>query len=359
MITSELDVGIDRYKEGKTMKIMTLRLSILFIISIFFILPQGLFALSPSETELISGAKKEGQFLLYCSMQVDQSTPILKKFEEKYPFIKTGLYRPSGKKIMNKYFMEERANKFSADCILISGFHLIQLQKRNLLKRYVSPESEEYPDYFKDPKGYWNASHANTYVIGYNTKLISSKEVPKTYEDLLDPKWKGKIGFDNEDYEWMGNILKMMGREKGISYLRKLSQQNLQIRHGHTLITQLIIAGEFPLGFVFGYAAELVKAKGAPIDWVGLEPVVTGINVIVIPDKAPHPYSAKLFVDFILSNEGQVLLRDLTSKIPARSDVEPIPARLTKGLKLFVSSPSLAEEANELAILGREIFPVS
>ncbi len=330
-----------------------------FLAYFFLFFASSQTAVFAADADLLSSAKKEGNFLWYTSMQISQSTPLLKTFEEKYPFIKTGLYRASGEKVLNRFHVESRANKFLADCILVSGFHLFPLKKMKLLQKLVTSESESYPDYFKDPEGYWNGVYANTYVLAYNTKIIPPGTAPKNYEGLQDPKWKGKIGFDNEDYEWIGNILRIMGREKGISFLKAMAKQNLQIRHGHTLITELIVAGEISMGFVFAGTVEESKKKGAPIDWIALEPVVTGINVAVIPEKAPHPHAAMLFSNFILSREGQVLIRDLTSRIPCRADVEPVPARLTKGLKLFPSSPGVAEEAEELAKLGKAIFPIS
>ncbi len=110
-----------------------------------------------ADADLLANAKKEGNFLWYTSMQISQSTPILKQFQEKYPFINTGLYRASGEKVLNRFHMESRANKFLADSILISGFHLFPLKKMNLFQKLVTSESKSYPEYFRDPEGYWNA----------------------------------------------------------------------------------------------------------------------------------------------------------------------------------------------------------
>ena len=138
----------------------------------------------------------------------------------------------------------------------------------------------------------------------------------------MNPRWKGQIGLETEEYQWFYHLVQILGKEKGLDYMRRLAGQNLQMRKGHTLLAQLVAAGEMALAVVvYSNRVERMRMSGAPIDWVRFKgPTITAINAISIPEKAPHPNAAKLFVDFVLSREGQNLLRGLR-RIPARPDV--------------------------------------
>ena len=178
------------------------------------------------------------------------------------------------------------------------------------------------------------------------------------YEDLLNPKWKGLISLETEEYQWFYNVLQIMGRDKGLDFMKKFAGQNLQMRKGHTLLAQLVAAGETAIAtVVYSNRVERMKGSGAPIDWVRFKgPTITAINAISIPDKAPHPNAARLFVDFALSKEGQGLLRG-QRRVPARPDVFPDPPSLTKGLNLYPAKPEgMIESYNETVARFDEIF---
>jgi iron(III) transport system substrate-binding protein len=149
-----------------------------------------------------------------------------------------------------------------------------------------------------------------------------------------------------------------MGKEKGLDYMRRLARQDLQMRKGHTLLAQLVAAGEIALAVVvYSNRVERMKSSGAPIEWVRFKgPTITAVNAIAIPEKAPHPDAAKLFVDFVLSKEGQGLLRGLR-RIPARADVFPDPPSLTQGLNLYAARPEgMVENYNDTVARFDEIF---
>ncbi len=195
-------------------------------------------------------------------------------------------------------------------------------------------------------------------MIGYNTNMVAAKDAPTSYEDLLHPKWKGLISLETEEYQWFYHALQLMGRDKGLDFMKKFAGQNLQMRKGHTLLAQLVAAGESAIAtVVYSNRVERMKATGAPIDWVRFKgPTITAINAIAIPDKAPHGNAARLFVDFVLSREGQNLLRGLR-RIPARSDVTPDPPSLTQGLKLYPARPEgMIENFNDTVARFDEIF---
>jgi len=146
----------------------------------------------PDET-LIAGAKKEGQVSLYLSTNLTDANGMIQLFRQKYPFINVGLFRAENEKLLNRILTEASAGKFSADVILISSFEARVLMQKKLLQKYVSPESFYYPEGFTDKEGYWTSVYSIPRVVAYNTKLVRPDAVPKTYEDLLQPRWIGQV----------------------------------------------------------------------------------------------------------------------------------------------------------------------
>ncbi|MGB7948301.1 MAG: extracellular solute-binding protein [Candidatus Binatia bacterium] len=315
-------------------------------------------AASAAREKILEGAKKEASLVLYTGMDVEEANQYAKEFARKYPFIKPEVFRASGEKVQARFLVEHRANVHNADIFQTSIVQVYQLKNSGLLAKYISEESASYPEGFKDPQGHWTAFYLIPYVIGYNTKLVSAKEAPNSYEDLLNSRWKGQISLETEEYQWFYHLLQIMGKEKGLEYMRRLAGQNLQMRKGHTLLAQLVAAGEVAMAVVvYSNRVERMKMSGAPIDWVRFKgPTITAINAVSIPEKAPHPNAAKLFVDFVLSKDGQTLLRGLR-RIPARPDVLPDPPSLTKGLNLYPARPEgMIESYNETVASFDEIF---
>ncbi len=313
---------------------------------------------SAEREKILDGAKREGRLVLYTGMDTDEATLYSKEFIKQYPFIKPEIFRSSGEKVQTRFLVEHRANVHTADIFQTSIIQVYQLKNAGLLSKYISEESRAYPEGFKDAQGYWNAFYLIPYVIGYNTRLVQPKDAPTSYEDLLHPKWKGEIGLETEEYQWFYHLLRIMGKEKGLDYMKKLAGQNLQMRKGHTLLAELIAAGEIKLAVVvYPNRIERMKNGGAPVDWVRFKgPTITVINAISIPDKAPHPNAAKLFVDFVLSKDGQNLLRGLR-RIPARPEVLPDPPSLTRGLNLYPARPEgMIENYNDTVARFEEIF---
>jgi len=315
-------------------------------------------AASVEREKIVEGAKKEGRLVLYAGMDIEEANVFAKEFAKKHPFVKPEVFRSSGEKLLTKFVVENRANVHKADIFQASIVQVYQLKNAGLLGKYVSEESGAYAEGFKDPQGYWNAFYLIPYVIGYNTNLVPPKEVPASYEELLRPKWKGQIGLETEEYQWFYHLLQIMGKDKGLEYMKRLAGQNLQMRKGHTLLAQLVAAGEFAMAVVvYSNRVERMKSRAAPIDWVRFkDPTITAINAISIPEKAPHPNAARLFVDFVLSKEGQNILRG-HRRIPARPDVFPDPPSLTKGLNLYPARPEgMIEHYNETVARFDEIF---
>jgi iron(III) transport system substrate-binding protein len=308
--------------------------------------------------KVVEGARKEGRLVLYTGMESDEASLFTKEFAKKYPFIRPEIFRSSGEKVQARFMVEHRANTHLADVFQTSIVQVYQLKNAAMLARYVSEEAPAYAEGFKDAQGYWNAFYQIPYVIGYNSRMVAAKDAPASYEDLLNPKWKGLISLETEEYQWFYHLMQIMGRDKGLDFMKKVAGQNLQMRKGHTLLAQLVAAGESAIAtVVYSNRVERMKAIGAPIEWVRFKgPTITAINAIAIPDKAPHGNAARLFVDFVLSREGQSLLRGLR-RIPARSDVPPDPPSLTQGLKLYPARPEgMIENYNETVARFDEIF---
>jgi iron(III) transport system substrate-binding protein len=191
--------------------------------------------------------------------------------------------------------------------------------------------------------------------LGYNTRAVPKASVPKSYSDLLRPEWKGQIGLEGRAYEWFGTMLKAMGEEKGLPYMRELAKQ-AQLRAGRTLLAQLVAAGEFK-GALTAYSQtfEVLKPSGAPVDWVYLNPVFANIHPTGVAAKAPHPNAGRLFIDFVLSKRGQELIRGM-GRIPDRIDTPPEQARLIEGIKPVFAPTEVLEEFERYAKIFHEIF---
>jgi iron(III) transport system substrate-binding protein len=229
------------------------------------------------------------------------------------------------------------------------------LKRREIIGRYESPECKFVANDLKDKDGYWSAMYVNTVVLAYNTRMVKPGEVPKTYDDLLKPLWKGKkILNDTENFAWFDGLLKYWGRDKGVAYFRRLAQQDQVFQRGSRGRIQLVMAGEFPLTIAYGPHAQGYTSKGAPIDWVPLEPVVFVVDTVSVAGKPPHPAAARLLIDFLFSKESQLKLREL-NRIPSRVDIEPDPPRLFRGFKR-VAQDIEDEKLSESIDLFREIF---
>ncbi len=280
--------------------------------------------------DVIEKAKQEGQLSFYTNLNIGESKPWLDAFEKKYPFIKTQLIRIGGTAIASRIVTEAQAGRNLWDVAGPLMLYAKEILKRGLVAAYDSPERKVYRSEFKDKEGLWTALVLNNSTMMYNTKLVPAKQAPKSFDDLLLPFWKDKISMDTELYEWFEGQLRVRGREKGLEFMKKLKAQNPVFRRGRTAQAELVAAGEFAVTVeVYAHRAQEMKEKGAPINWVAVEPVLIHPLVGIIAKNAAHPNTARLFMDYILSKEGQVKVRD-EGRIPARSDVPPSPPELMR-----------------------------
>src|SRR5213075_114784 len=190
------------------------------------------------------------------------------------------------------------------------------------------------------------------FVMGYNTKLVKAEDVPKSYEDLLQPRWSGNFGIEASDVIWFAAVAKAMGEEEGLAYFRKLAAMKPQIRSGHTLMTELVAAGEIPVVLtLYNQAVDKLKERGAPIDWKPLPPAFGRADGIGVARHAPHPHAALLFADFVLSPEGQRLFESM-GRVPAstrvKSSLNDFPFTLIEPATVLEEAPRWEKLWNEL-----------
>jgi iron(III) transport system substrate-binding protein len=313
------------------------------------------FSATAANEALIDAARREGGLVYYASMNLSEANAIIGEFEKRYPFIKVKLNRTGSEKLLAKVMTEYRTKKLPADVIQTVEFSMHLFRRAGVLSQYVPPANLQYPNEFKE-EGFWTTVYYNPYVIAYNTKLVPRPMAPKRYDDLLDPKWKGKMMMDGTKADWFAGVLQIMGQERGLKYMRDLAKQQPSPREGHELLAQLVAAGEglmdvnIPISSV-----ERMKERGAPIDWtaVGAAPaIMVGIG---LSSQAAHPNAAKLYLDFALSREGQRLIRT-PGRLVARSDLASEQADLVKEVKIVPVNPALAEKLGEYAQQLRSIF---
>jgi iron(III) transport system substrate-binding protein len=273
------------------------------------------------DKRVLEGAKKEGKVVVYTSLNLKDSVPISEVFEKKYG-VKIELWRSSSEKVLQRAVTEARAGRHSVDAFELNGPELEALYREGLLEEYYSPQFVNIPASAFPKHRHYAADRFNFFTIGYNTNLVKPADVPKSYEDLLDPRWVGRIGIEASDTDWFGSLVKAMGEEKGLAYFRKLARMKPQIRTGHTLIAELVAAGEIPLAVdIYNHNAERLKVKGAPIDWKPLTPTFGRPNAVAMAKHAERPHAALLFADFMLSLEGQKLLKK-RNRVPASNKVD-------------------------------------
>ena len=257
---------------------------------------------------LIDGAKKEGEITIYTSAPSDDMMALTAAFEKKYG-IKAKVWRASSEKVLGRGITEARGNRFDADVYETNGPELEALYREKLLQLVKSPSLGDLVPQAILPHGEWVSTRINIFTAAYNTNLIKKEDLPKTYQDLLNPKWKGKLGIEAEDADWFAGVVADIGEEAGLKLFRDIVATNgLSVRKGHTLLTNLVASGEVPIALtIYNYKAEQLKNKGAPIDWF-----VIGKNAIARPNgigvarKSPHPHAAVLFYEFCITDAQQI-----------------------------------------------------
>jgi iron(III) transport system substrate-binding protein len=283
------------------------------------------------QAALAERAKVEKEVTFYSSLQASDSEPFTKAFNKRYPFIRVNTYRISGQKQVIRIQTEMNAGQHMVDVTNGSSAQAFAIKKIGALDPYHSPQREFFSTLHKDKEGYFTPTYMNPVVLGYNTKLLKRAEVPRSYQELLDPKWKGQLILDTEEFPWFAVLMKHLGKDKGLEYMRRLAKQDILMARGRTAQVQLILAGERSVGFALNSSSVIdFKTQGAPIDWTILDPYYAKPNMMMLARHAPHPHAAALLIDWTLSEEGQSMMAKLGYIVARRGIKQTTPALLEK-----------------------------
>ncbi|MDQ6618924.1 MAG: extracellular solute-binding protein [Pseudomonadota bacterium] len=273
------------------------------------------------EAKLLAGAKKEGVVVIYTSLATTESVPLTQAFEKKYG-IKAELWRALSDKVVQRTITEAQGRRHAVDVVETNGPELEMITREQLFAPFYSPYIADLPAFALPAHRQWVSDRMNFFVVAYNTQKVKREEIPKSYEGFLDPKWKGRIGIEATDSEWMAAIVKQWGDARGMGFFRQLADMKPDMRKGHILLAELVVAGEVQVGLsVYNANAESMKRRGGPIDWVPVEPVIARPQGLGIARNAPHPNAALLFADFVISPEGQQLFNSL-GRVPVSVKVK-------------------------------------
>jgi iron(III) transport system substrate-binding protein len=308
---------------------------------VFFVLFAVHFSSFPAlvhaqSADRIAAAKHERTLTLYTTIAEKDLPTLLKPFESRYG-IKVNVWRAGTSDVLHRAIQEAAAKKDGADVIHIGSPEMEALAREQVLQPVTSPVQNDLQPGSVPPHHQWAATLLSVWVQAYNTKLIRKDELPKTYKDLLNPKWKGKLGLEGKDEDWFAAVVDLMGGgDAGLKFFRDLVAVNgLSVRQGHTLLNNLVISGEVPLALnIYNYMPEQAKKRGAPIDWFALEPAIARSNGVGITRRAPHPNAARLFYEYLLGDGQQYFVS--MDYVPSNTKI----ASPLKGIRVVQANPA-------------------
>jgi iron(III) transport system substrate-binding protein len=321
-------------------------------------------ALAPSsetekqrEARLIEGAKSEGKVVYWDSVNAKEWEYVFGKFRQRYPFVATEFWRAGDAEVYQKVITEARAGVHNFDLAGVEINLLSELKKTGLMKKYAWPSTAGWSPPHKDSEGYWVARQINCVVIAYNTNLVSAAEAPKTWEDLLNPKWKGAVSMDKDGSEWVLLLMSVWGKEKTLNYLTNLAKNNISLGGATTQRTEMLGAGAFKLDLRLNLDRILYyRQQGAPLDWVRTDPILTRPSPTYIAERAPHPNSAMLFADWFTSLEGQNAIHEASGKFLPDQRVKSKVGDALSGQKVAFFPVEFGVHGSEAERMWRDIF---
>ena len=315
---------------------------------------------------LVEGARKEGKVSWYTTLIVDQVVrPVKEAFEKEYPFVQVEYFRANSAQLAQRIISENQAKRYEND--VVDGTVVPTMVRRaGLLQRFYSPQFAEYPAELRDAQGFWGATNLYFFATGYNTRTVKPADVPKGYEDLLNPRWKGQMMWSTSRGSgapmFVGTILNTMGAEAGKAYLQKLKTQNIaKSTASNRQVLDLTIAGEYPLALqIFNHHAYISKSAGAPVEWQVHEPATATINNIGLGKNTTRPHASMLLIDFILSEKGQKVYQQANylpahPKVPAKQiDLKPGGGRFKRAY--YINPETQFDKGNEWVEYFESVF---
>lgn len=303
------------------------------------------------QTLLIDGAKKEGELSVYYSHPIVQV--MADAFTQKYG-VKVKLWRGGSEAVMQRIMAESRAGKHDVDVFLGPSADTEAAYREKLVQEVRSPHLQDLMAEAVPAHRNWAAFNLDIFTAAYNTKLVKKEDLPKTYDDLTDPKWKGRLAVEANDHVWLGALLAELGEERGRKLFENVIATNgISVRKGHSLLAGMVASGEVPLALtVYSWNPEQLKRKGAPIEAHFLNPMFGVSSAVAIMNKAPHPNAAVLFYDFVLS-EGQKLMAD-ADYVPTNKKVDSkmrsVPFKLVDANRVLDSQDKWFKMYDEIVI---------
>jgi iron(III) transport system substrate-binding protein len=305
------------------------------------------------QEKLVAGAKKEGELTIYTSSQSNDIGAVAKAFEAKYG-VKVNLWRAGSEKVLQRAVTEARGGRHTVDILETNGPEMEMMHREQILQAVKSPHLVDLIPAARRPHGEWVGTRLNVFALAYNTRLVKKEELPKSFADLTHPRWKGRLGIEADDQDWLAGVMAQLGERKGTQIFREMVKTNgISVRRGHTLLTQLVVSGEVPLALtVYNYKAEQFKNQGAPIEWFSIGKAVARPNGVGVARRAPHPHAAVLFYDFEIGEEGQRIL--------AKRDFVPTNRRIDTPLNRMplelVDPKVMLDEHDKWTKLYEELF---
>jgi iron(III) transport system substrate-binding protein len=312
----------------------------------------GVAAAAGAQSAHLEAARKEGKVVWYTSLALPSAEKVAKLFEDAHPGIKVEVHRTGSQRVLQRLMQELQANIKNADVVHTSDAgHFVLLKDKKLLMRHVPPGVERFPAGFKDADGYYFGLRATVNVIAYNTKLVPAAEAPKTWKDLLDPRWRGKLVTAHPGYSGVvaTHVLALV-QMHGWDYFKQLAQQKVMIVQSAVDPAGVVASGERMVAVNGGdYTFYQTKKKGAPLEIVYPK---EGVPLVVSPTAitafAPHPHAAKLFTDFTFTRDIQQVMADSEGLYTGHPEVKyPSDKPKLSDLKLLQVDPDELEKRNE------------
>jgi len=299
---------------------------------------------------LIAGAKKEGVVNLYSSASAEHMNAVATAFEKTYG-IRVKMWRGGSEEILQRAVTEARGGRYDMDVAETAAMQAIAIGREKLLQPVQTPLASELMPEAIIPGEAWLPSRIIVFTGAYNTRVIAPQDVPRSLDDLLNPKWKGKLGIEADDNNWLMALCSTLGEDKGLKLFGDIVAKNgMSVRKGHTLLANLVASGEVPVALsVYYHEVEPLKRTGAQVAELNIPPVFSFAAGTGLAKHAPHPYAGVLFMDFLLSQGQQILAQH--DNVPANTKYQHLPAnmRLT-----FMDIPKYMTDSGKWAKLYKD-----
>lgn len=303
---------------------------------------------SASSTSLLDAAKKEGTVVWYTSNTRPAATKIKALFEQKYPGITVDMFQAGGSQVLSKVAAELNAGGLKADVVDYSdGAAMVEQAGHGVFARFAPEHSDAIPSSLKGDNGYWVSPNFLTTNLAYNTQVVSANDAPKSWQDLLDPKWKGKVGMASPDYAGTAiSTIAALENKFGADYLKKLGANGLKVFQGFGDVENALVSGQISVAIMLNFRDYADQAKGQPVKVVTPSegqielPLAIGINA-----HATHPNAARLFENFVVGDEVQKFYAS-EYFFPVRSDITADTPGLPNSSSLKLFSPDLKKLAD-------------